>query len=37
MLLAVAAFGLLAFGGFEIVEAAARRTRAANGKQRHAL
>jgi hypothetical protein len=36
VLLAVAAFGLLAFGVFEIVEAAARRTPAANGKQRQA-
>jgi hypothetical protein len=36
VLLAVAAFGLLAFGAFEIVEAAARRTHAANGKQGHA-
>jgi hypothetical protein len=35
-LLAVAAFGLFAFGLFEIVEAAARRTRAAKPKRRHA-
>jgi succinate dehydrogenase hydrophobic anchor subunit len=36
MLLAVAACGLLAFGAFEIVEAAARRKPAAKAKQRHA-
>lgn len=35
MLLAVAALGLLAFGAFEIVEAAARRTRTGKTNQRH--
>lgn len=35
-LLAIAAFGLLTFGLFEIVEAAARRTHAAKGTRRHA-
>jgi hypothetical protein len=36
MLLAVAAVGLLAFGAFEILEAAARPTRAVKRKQGHA-
>jgi hypothetical protein len=35
-MLGIAAFGLLAFGVFEIVEAAARRTHGANRKQGHA-
>jgi large-conductance mechanosensitive channel len=36
VLLAVAAFGLLAFGVFEIVEAAARRTHATQRRRGHA-